>query len=125
MNKTFNNIEESLKILNEFNNSSDLDKMIKIYNKTNKLLKNTSKEIINYEKKFNKDINKIYNIKNNEDLTNYISKFDIISNKIKSSNNDDINGLIKLNNELKIVHNSIINYLQNKKLDINYINFNI
>ena len=44
-----------------------------------------------------------------------ISKFNVINNKIKSSNDDDINNLIKLNCELKIIHNSIINYLQNKK----------
>jgi hypothetical protein len=122
MNKAFKNIEESLKILNEFNDSSDLNKMIKIYNKTNKLLKNTSNEINDIERKFQKDNKKIYNIKNNEQLINNISKFESINNKIRSYNNDDIYNLIKLNSELKVIYNSIINYLQNKKLEINYVN---
>mgnify|MGYP005626856193 CR=1 FL=1 len=121
MNKNFKDIEESLKILNEFNDSSDLNKMIKLYENTGRLIKKTSIDIDNIEKKLNKNKKKkLYNIKNNNELINFISKFNILNEKIKSI--EDINKLININNDLNKIYNSIIYYLQNKNLDINYIN---
>lgn len=120
MNKSIRNIEESLKTLNQFNDTSDLNKMIKLYDNTNKLIKKTSNDIDLIEKKLKKEKEKLYKIKDNLELTDFISKFNLIDKKIKST--DDLGKLIDLNSELKKIHNSIIYYMQNKKLEIENIN---
>ena len=116
----FNKIEKNILILNKSDNKN-IDRMTKLYKDTNELISNTEKDLNKLKKKFENESKKIFKIKNNNDLVEYINKFEDINNKI-IENDLNLENYVKLNNDMTIIYNSINYYIKNKKQNVKNVN---
>ena len=120
MDNNFLKIEKNISILNNYDNKN-IDKMTKIYKKTNEILLETETNLKKLKKKFEKESKKIIKIKNNNELIEFINKFEEISNRI-TKKELSLEDNIKLNNELTLIYNSINYFIKNKEQSVKVVN---